>query len=152
MKNLRFIIIVLFALVAAHGCTKDLPLFDMSYIAFDYNSSSSTSIDCQGIVDAQYYIHLTSQRLTTNLEVAVDVIPGSGMEEGVDYELITTGNVIFRPDIYDMPFRIRWLNHEIDKNDENTVTLRLSSSNMDNVILGMPGPDELRRTIVIRKY
>lgn len=145
--------LVFLSLLLACSCEKnDYVIYDQSFVTFTYTNSSSVSVDATGSFDAQYYLHLSSPALDENLEVTVEVIPGDGLAEGVDYELITSGNVIFYPGIYDVPFRLRWLSHEIDGSKDNSLTLRISGCSMDEVILGMPGPDESMREITIYKY
>ena len=136
------------------GCNANkAELFDTPFVTFSYTNSSSTSVDAESTFDAQYYIHLSSRKLDGNLEVQVSAVPGTGLKEGVDYELVTEGGkVVFYPGIYDMPFRIKWLKNKIDPTLDNTLTLRLESCNMDGVYLGMPGPAEKMRSISINKY
>ncbi len=140
--------------VFLYGCNANkAEVFDTPFVTFSYTNSSSTSVDAESSFDAQYYIHLSSRKLDGNLEVQVSAIPGNGLKEGVDYELVTEGGkVIFYPGIYDMPFRIKWLKHKVDPTLDNTLTLRLESCNMDGVYLGMPGPAEKMRSISINKY
>lgn len=143
---------VLMIFVTACNANRMEP-YDNPFMVFTTTNSSSTSIDAAGTFDAQYYIHFSSRKLDRNVTVTVSVNPGDGLEEGTDYELITTGGkVTFFPGIYDMPFRIRWLKHDIVPSEDNTLTLRLETCDFGEVSLGMPGPKESMRTLVINKY
>ena len=146
MKSLSFkYSLVLATLLAAWSCNVNkMEPYDHPFVVFTYTNSST---------DAQYYIHLSSRRLDTPVSVTVSAIPGNGLQEGVDYEFISQGGTVtFYPGIYDMPFRIRWLANEIDETKDNTLTLRLESSDLEELSLGMPGPDEVNRTLRITKY
>ena len=89
--------------------------------------------------------------LTTALVVNYEIVVGDGLQEGVDYELVTTGNQLtFEPGIYDMPIRIKWLAHPVDETKDNTLTIRLTG-NSQSLHLGVPGPDGLQKQLVIEK-
>lgn len=155
MKPLSFkYSLVLATLLAVWSCSVNkMEPYDQPFVVFTYTNSSSTSIDELAQTDAQYYIHLSSRRLDTPVSVTVSAIPGNGLQEGGDYEFISQGGTVtFYPGIYDMPFRIRWLANEIDETKDNTLTLRLESSDLEELSLGMPGPDEVNRTLRITKY
>lgn len=98
-----------------------------------------------------YVVSVSSKMLTTALVVNYEIVVGDGLLEGVDYELVTTGNQLtFEPGIYDMPIRIKWLAHPVDETKDNTLTIRLTG-NSQNLHLGVPGPDGLQKQLVIEK-
>ncbi len=152
--NKTYILAALLSLLCLTGCELNkMKPYDQPFLTFTYNNSYSTSVDAEGTFDAQYFIHLSSRRLEEPLVVTVAAIPGDGLKEGVDYELISKGGkVTFYPGIYDIPVRIRWKKNIIDTSKDNSLTLRLESTSMDEVMLGVPGPAEKDRTLTIRKY
>ena len=98
-----------------------------------------------------YVVSVSSKMLTTALVVNYEIVVGDGLQQGVDYELVTTGNQLtFEPGIYDMPIRIKWLAHPVDETKDNTLTIRLTG-NSQNLHLGVPGPDGLQKQLVIEK-
>jgi len=98
-----------------------------------------------------YSVYLSSTPIIDSLEVSYEVIAGDGLEENVDYKVVTAQNpLIFLPGIYDMPIRVRWLKHPVDPAKDNTLTIRLTgNSKMYN--LGFPGPGHVQSQVVIEK-
>ncbi len=151
MKNISIIFLAA-VLAVFQGCTKDLPLFSNSFVAFDYASSSSTSINSQGSFTGQYVVKYSGIKPSSNLEVYFSVSPGNGLQENIDYKVLTpNGTITFLPGVYERYISIEWLPHELDSVKDNTLTLSLESSNMD-ISLGNPGPDTNYKSIVIQKY
>ena len=82
-----------------------------------------------------------------NYEIKV----GDGLQTGVDYELVTTGNTLtFEPGVYDMPIRIKWLPHTVDAQKDNTLTITLTGNNQ-NLALGLPGNANRQKVLTITK-
>lgn len=121
-------------------------------IQADDNSYAATStVSSEATVVRTYNICLSSKELTENLVVDYSFTVGDGLEAGVDFERMTTGNqVVFAPGIYTMPVRIRWLPNKVDESKDNTVTIRIENTSLGFTI-GFPGPDQLSRQHTIRK-
>lgn len=131
------------------GCNKYV-VYDKPFVAFV--TSDATSIDCTAVRDAEYRVHYSGTKVTSNIEVTFSVILGDGLKEGVDFDMITSGNkLVFLPGIYELPIRIAWKSNPIDKSKDNTMTIRLESAN-EGVTLGMPGPAQNMREVKIMKY
>jgi len=98
-----------------------------------------------------YYVYLSAQRQDQPLEVTYDVIAGNGLQEGIDYELLTKGHTLtFQPGVFDMPIRIKWLPNPVASDQDNSLTLRLVGSSR-NYTLGVPGPDHKNQELIITK-
>lgn len=138
--------------VSASSCSKGDEPFDTPFAYLSAEGGLQRIVVNSDVKNVNtYMVYLSSKRLTQNLVVNYEVIAGNGLQEGRDYELVTTGkSLTFLPGIYDMPIRIRWKPNPIDPSKNNTLTIRLTDNNLD-VTLGKPGPDELFRQLVIEK-
>lgn len=116
------------------------------------NEASSTTVSAKANTVGTYNVYLSSARPSQPIEVTYEIVVGDGLQQGVDYNLITTGNVLtFYPGIYDMPIRIQWLpNENIDLTKDNTVKIVLLSNNKGYNI-GLPGPDHNQSVFTITK-
>ena len=144
---------MLLALVALCGCQKDVfEGFDMPFVKVTTTTGASQTVVLSNVNNINtYVVSVSSKMLTTALVVNYEIVVGDGLQEGVDYELVTTGNQLtFEPGIYDMPIRIKWLAHPVDETKDNTLTIRLTG-NSQNLHLGVPGPDGLQKQLVIEK-
>jgi hypothetical protein len=141
------------ATAALIACGDDGPeAFDQPFvrIAAPNGASSQVVLTNARVVNA-YTVYLSSRPVTDSLEVNYEIIVGDGLQEDVDYKVVTTQNpLIFLPGIYDAPIRIRWLKHEVDPTKDNTVTIRLTG-NSKGYTLGFPGPDHLQTQVTIEK-
>ena len=150
----KFIPIILFLIpVLLSGCTDRLTFDPPHFVCFMPEESSSTIVNAQGSFEGSYKVHLSTVKPDDTIIVKWSIIPGSGMQEGVDF--IYEGkdkNLMFYSGVYDRDIKIKWLKHDIDPNKDNTVTLRLESCNDPSILIGMPGPSQKNRQIVINKY
>ena len=150
---MKKIIVMLLALVALCGCQKEeFEGFGMPFVKVTTTTGASQTVVLSNVNNINtYVVSVSSKMLTTALVVNYEIVVGDGLQEGVDYELVTTGNQLtFEPGIYDMPIRIKWLAHPVDETKDNTLTIRLTG-NSQNLHLGVPGPDGLQKQLVIEK-
>lgn len=150
---MKKIIVMLLALVALCSCQKEeFEGFDMPFVKVTTTTGASQTVVLSNVNNINtYVVSVSSKMLTTALVVNYEIVVGDGLQEGVDYELVTTGNQLtFEPGIYDMPIRIKWLAHPVDETKDNTLTIRLTG-NSQNLHLGVPGPDGLQKQLVIEK-
>lgn len=127
-------------------------LFTGRFLYFNAAASSSTSIDSEANLTGQYMVHYSGTVPDSKFTVNVSAIPGDGLEEGVDYELVTAPVLTFLPGVFEMPFRVKWMSHPLDKSRECRLVLRIESCSDAEVNLGYPGPDSSMQTLVITKY
>lgn len=150
---MKKIIVMLLALVALCGCqNEEFEGFDMPFVKVTTTTGASQTVVLSNVNNINtYVVSVSSKMLTTALVVNYEIVVGDGLQEGVDYELVTTGNQLtFEPGIYDMPIRIKWLAHPVDETKDNTLTIRLTG-NSQNLQQGVPGPDGLQKQLVIEK-
>jgi hypothetical protein len=152
MRNFRPIL--LFATLLLAGCAKnELPLFDEPFVYLETSTGSDNAVvgaDMKAVVT--YYIGLSCAAFTDPIDVSFSVTCGAGLQEGVDYEVVTAGtSVSFLPGIWRMPVRIRWLDHPIDESRDNTVVISLTGTNPGTFTLGYPGPAARGSKLVITK-
>lgn len=150
MKKLIYLCFLLTCMVS---CTEDeFNGYDTPFIhiATATGASSTTVLSNVNNINT-YNVIVSSRPLSKALTVNYEIKAGSGLQEGVDYEIITTGNTLtFEPGVYDMPIRIRWMAHTVDTSKDNTLIIRLTG-NDQNITLGLPGKDGLQKELIIEK-
>ena len=150
MKN---IIVMLLAMVALCACQKEeFEGYDAPFVRITTTTGASQTVVLSNVNNINtYVVSLSSKALTAPLTVNYEVVVGDGLQEGIDYQLITTGgSLAFEPGVYDMPIRIRWMAHTVDESKDNTLIIRLTG-NSQGITLGAPGPDGAQKELVIEK-
>ncbi|MGN7783324.1 hypothetical protein ACTJIJ_02305 [Niabella sp. 22666] len=150
MKQL--LIYSLLALVFFTACSKDeIQPNQLQFIHIMDNESSAVSVSEKANSVSTYNIYFSTPQNFEAVTVTYKITVGNGLVEGVDYQLINTGNSLtFLPGIYDMPVRIRWIANPIDTTKNNTLTIELVS-NDKNIPMGLPGPDGKQKSLIITK-
>ncbi|MGM9768244.1 MAG: hypothetical protein ACI3Z0_07270 [Candidatus Cryptobacteroides sp.] len=151
MKISRYIALMLGALLLCGCDINDFKQFTDYYMAFDTSKSSTTTVNEAGEFAGSYNIHFCTVKRDEAVTVTVEVIPGDGLCENVDYKVVTSSSIKFAPGVYDKTFVIQWLPHVLDASKDNTLTLRLFDCSDPSVTLGVPGPDEGFRSLKIYK-
>lgn len=145
-------IIPMLLLLVLCACNKFKMYDGPSFFYFDMNQSGSTSINELGSLTSEYYVHYTGEQASETRTVVFSVTPGSGLQEGVDYQMVTTGTSLsFLPGIIDLPIRVKWLPHALTSAEGNTLTVSLESVNDPKLKLGLP-PSGRNRSVSIQKY
>lgn len=139
------------AMLAVSCNINDMKLFTDYYIAFDPGKSSTTYVNEAAEFAGQYQIHFCTAKRDETVSVTVEAIPGDGLQEGVDYRLVTAPLVKFAPGVYDKTFIVEWLPHTLDPTKDNSLTLKLTDCSDANVVLGVPGPSSKDVSIRIVK-
>lgn len=126
--------------------------FDEPFVRISTDTGQASTVVLSNVRNVNTYsVYLSSRPITDSLEVSYEIIVGSGLQEDVDYKVVTTQNpLVFLPGIYDMPIRIRWLKNPVDPEKDNTVTIRLTG-NSKGYNLGYPGPDHKQSEVTIEK-
>lgn len=146
------------AFVAAVSCKKqEYVTYDHPYVfvmwADDVSMSESSTIlaKANGAV-RDYAICLSSKKRDAPLSVNYEITHGNGLERGVDYEVESeSGTVTFAPGSYSDTVSIKFLRHTVKKDNDNTVTIRLTGSSTEGVSLGLPGAIPQNASHTIRK-
>ena len=154
MTNKITIILAAATALLFSSCEKDKP-YDHPFVyiiqADDAAYAATSTVSSQATVVRTYNICLSSKELSENLIVDYSFNVGAGLKAGIDFERVTTGNlIVFVPGVYSMPIRIRWLPNEIDPLKDNTITIRIENTSLGFTV-GFPGPDQLSRQHTIRK-
>ncbi|KQC02572.1 hypothetical protein AQF98_03080 [Pedobacter sp. Hv1] len=98
-----------------------------------------------------YNVYLSAELQFEPIDVNYEVIVGDGLKEGRDFDLITKSNKLTFPQgIFERPITIQWKEAALDPTKNNTIIIRLIS-NSKNYTLGLPGPDQLQKQLVITK-
>lgn len=150
---MKKIIVMLLAVVALCACQKEeFEGYDVPFVKIATTTGASQTVVLSDVNNVNtYLVTVSSKALTSALVVDYQIVVGDGLQEGIDYQLVTTGNQLtFEPGVYDMPIRIKWLAHTVDETKDNTLTIRLTGTNQ-NLQLGVPGPDGLQKQLVIEK-
>lgn len=135
-------IIALFALISCEE--PQYMIFDHPYVfvkyAADAGLSETTSVlSMSNNLVRSYNFCLSSKTPDSPITVFYEITHGDGLTEGVDYELMNEGNsVTFEPGTFVVPISIKFLRRKVDKNQDNTLTIRITGTDpvMD---IGIPG-------------
>ncbi len=152
MNMKKNILLITLSAVLALSCTKDLPVYDTPFFYIATQDGASTAVVGSDVENVNtYYVTMSSVSRSENAVVDFSVTSGSGLKEGLDYEVVTQGtSLTFLPGIYRMPVRIRWKEHVLDDSADNTLAIALTGGT-DGFSLGMPGPDAKFSRLVITK-
>lgn len=151
MKQIRPIAIF-FLITLFLSCSKDeVEPLDQPFVHIMVDELSEISVNSSRRDVVPYYIFLSSKPLDQSLEVSYSVVPGDGLQEGRDYELLTTENpLVFPPGIYQRPIQIRWLDRKVDPSKNNSLKIVLEGNNL-GISTGLPGPDKYQTELKITK-
>lgn len=134
------------------SCSKqEEELMEEPFIHIMFDGTNQVQVNSNRRDVVSYYIYFSTKPTTETLEVNYSVIPGEGLEEGRDYELITTENPLTFPSgIYQRPVQIRWLENSLDSSLDNSLRIVLEDNNL-GVHTGLPGPDANQSELKITK-
>lgn len=146
------IVSVVFIASVLISCSKDaFPLFDEPFVHIMQNDLAAVEVSTSRRDVVQYYIYFSPANIHSELRVEYTITAGDGLQEGRDYEIITQENPLaFPPGITQRPIQIRWIDHAVDPDKDNTLRITLTGVNLD-VNIGLPGPDNNQREFLITK-
>lgn len=151
-KNIFFTVLSALAILVISSCAKeefkpyDHPFF---HIHVDEQDSVNVLYNRKDVVE--YKVYLSSKLQFDPIDVEYEIIPGNGLEEGRDYQLLTQGTTLhFVQGMFERSIKIAWLERRLDPAMNNTLTIRLKS-NTKNFTIGLPGPDKKQSQLVITK-
>ena len=150
MKNI--LTSLLLVTLVLTSCTKEeISVYDQPFVHINFNNLSSVNINSSRKDIVSYYVYLSSKPLEQDMQLDYSIIVGDGLQENVDFKIITTEYpLIFPAGIYRRPIQIQWLENEVDPLKDNTLTIRLNSNNL-NISVGFPGPDSKQSELVLKK-
>jgi len=156
MKRLIFRLCLLLACLGTTSCQDQLNImFKDFFVTVVDESGAGTSrvLSSANNMVVTYYFNLVSEELTEPLTLYFDVEIGDGLQENVDFEFQTANrSVTFNPGIYQRPFRINYLKHEVDPSKDNTIKIVIKETSDPNITIGYPGPNHKFSTHEITIY
>ncbi|ACU02663.1 MULTISPECIES: hypothetical protein [Pedobacter] len=142
---------ILLLLVLVSSCSKETVPYDHPFFHINFDSRSRIEVLSNRKDTVSYKVYLSSSLQFEPIDLTYEVIVGDGLQENRDFVLITKGPTLTFPQgIFERPIKIAWKESVLDPAKNNTLTIRLLS-NTRNFTLGMPGPDQLERELLIIK-
>ena len=111
-------------------------------ITSESGAASSSVLSTADNLVLQYPVRLVSQEREEDLTITFEVVPGDGLQEGVDYVVPAKRSVTFSNKEYLKYIRINYLKHRVTEGKDNTLVIRLTSSSDPDVSIGYPGPSK----------
>ena len=154
MKKLVIRLCLLAACLLATSCQDQLNIMFKDFFvcikdAGGFDKSTVPSFSNEFWVS--YFVELHAETRQSEVVVTYEVVPGDGLKEGVDYILNESKTVTFPKNVYRMPLRIQYMRHTVDPSKDNTLTIRLLSTNDPEVGVGYPGPSKKYSTHTVTK-
>lgn len=131
----------------------EMPIYKTSFVYIATSGGTDSAVIGSDVENVNtYYVYLSTGKFEENVTVDFAVEAGAGLTEGVDYKMVTKGNTLtFLPGIYRMPLRVQWLPNRVNDNADNTLRITLTGSNIQDIVLGMPGPDQRMKSLSLTK-
>lgn len=139
-----------FAIMIA-SCKKETTPYNNPFFHIMVDNKSAVEVLSNRKDTVNYNVYLSAELQFDPITVQYQVTVGDGLKEGRDFELITKGtSLTFPQGIFERPIKIAWKEAALDATKDNTITISLIS-NSKNYTLGLPGPDQLQKKLVITK-
>lgn len=139
------------AIVASCGLDESTKFETPYFCVATSDGSYSTVISSEVDNINTYYVNLSSSLQSSDITVTYSISVGSSLKEGVDYSIVTSGNtLVFKPGVYRMPIRIRWMPHILTDTADTKITISLDN-NDKGITLGVPGPSSLGKVLTLEK-
>lgn len=150
---MKLILYTAFFVLLFSSCSKnEHDRYDLHFVHIMDNESSAINVSDKANSVGTYNIYLSAPQFLEPVTVTYKITVGTGLTEGVDYELINAGeSVTFLPGIYDMPVRIRWKANPVNPAADNRVKIELLRVNNHAFTVGLPGKDQLQKVLTITK-
>lgn len=143
---------ILAIILTLTSCNKDeFDVYDEPFVHINFNDISTANINSNRKDIVSYYIYFSTKPLSNDMLLDYSIIIGDGLQEGVDFNILTTEYpLVFPIGIYRRPIQIQWLDHTLDPTKDNTLTIKLNSNNL-GVSVGFPGPDANQSELILQK-
>lgn len=133
------------------SCSKESVPYDTPFIHINFENKSLIDVLSNRKDTVDYMVYLSSELLFEPVNVQYEIKLGDGLEEGRDFVLLNESKGLnFPQGIFERPVRIAWKDVPVDATKDNRLTISLIS-NSKNFILGLPGPDQLQKQLIITK-
>ena len=159
MTNTRYILALLAAISLLCGCRKHEDIiFDTPYVRIEEaNGLSSMTVDKtldNMLTEIRVVVSASKNYFTAPIVVEYDTVVGDGLKEGVDFKIQAShaSPLTFDPGTYIKPIRVIWYKTDgFDPSRDNTLTLRITGTNLKEMTLGLPGPDAKKKEFIFTK-
>lgn len=151
IKNIiKITVLPLLLLISSCGKEEFAPYNNpFFHIMVDNKGTVEVLANRKDVVD--YKVYLSAELQFDPIDVEYEITVGNGLKEGVDFDLITKGSKLTFPQgIFERPITIQWKESILDPAKDNRIIIRLIS-NTKNYTMGLPGPDQLQRQLIITK-
>lgn len=152
-RNLKYIgiVSVLIMIAIFSACKDEFEPYDHPFFHINVGNSSSVVVATDRNDQVDYKVFFSTKLQFEPVELKYEVIIGDGLQSGRDFVLITQGNTLnFANGIFERPITIKWIAAPVDPTKNNTIIIRLLS-NSKNYTIGLPGPDQLQKELIITK-
>lgn len=133
--------------------------FDTPFVTIsDENRiSSSQNIDKNAnnlLTELWVDMVISEAKFTEDITVEYDLSIGDGLKEGVDFVIqgSTLSPLIFKKGKTSLPIRILWKKAPFNPEKDNSLTITLVSSSLEEMVIGYPGPSAIRSKFTFTKY
>ena len=135
------------------SCAKEAKPYDNPFIYItDENGAASSTVDSRMDVERSYTVYISTKRINRDINVDFEITTGDGLTRGVDFDYITDPGqpLNFVNGLYERNIRIRLMPRLVEEGKDNAIKISLTG-NSENFTVGMPGPDKLFSSYIIRK-
>ena len=138
--------------VLLHSCSKDeYKPYNNPYFHIHVDNKDTVSVRYNRKDEVAYKVYLSAELQYTGITLDYEVLAGNGLQEGKDFIVKTPGSSLsFPPGLFERAITIAWLENPVDPTKNNTVIIRLKD-NSKHFTVGLPGPDNRQRQLVIVK-
>ncbi|RWU04858.1 hypothetical protein [Pedobacter chitinilyticus] len=153
MKKNKYIYILslLLSITMLSACKDEFEPYDHPFFHIHVANRSTVEVAADRNDQTDYKVYFSTKLQFEPVDLKYEVIVGNGLLAGRDFELITQGNTLNFPNgIFERPVTIKWIAAPVDATKNNTITIRLLS-NSKNYTIGLPGPDQLQKELIITK-
>ncbi|WP_082434882.1 hypothetical protein [Pedobacter sp. Hv1] len=142
---------IIASLTFLSSCKKEVEPYNHPFFHIMVDNKAAVDVLSNRKDVVNYNVYLSAELQFEPIDVNYEVIVGDGLKEGRDFDLITKSNKLTFPQgIFERPITIQWKEAALDPTKNNTIIIRLIS-NSKNYTLGLPGPDQLQKQLVITK-
>ena len=151
MSKYIYILSLLLSITLFSACKDEFKPYDHPFFHIHVNNRSVVEVLTDRKDQVDYKVYFSTKLQFEPVELKYEVIVGNGLLAGRDFELITQGNTLNFPNgIFERSVTIKWIAAPVDPTKNNTITIRLLS-NSKNYTIGLPGPDQLQKELIITK-
>lgn len=153
MKKSKYIYILslLLSVTLFSACKDEFEPYDHPFFHIHVNNSANVVVAADRNDQIDYKVYFSTKLQFEPIDLKYEVVVGNGLLAGRDFELITQGNTLNFPNgIFERPVTIKWIAAPVDATKNNTIIIRLLS-NSKNYTIGLPGPDQLQKELIITK-